>query len=60
MLDRSADMARIFPDLKQESTLLLVPTFQRTSCDLSAWGDEEAAEKDRCLEQAHCSLPPSP
>ena len=48
-------MSRIFPEMKAQAELLLVPTFQGTSCDLSAWGDEEAKEKDRCLEQVGTS-----
>ena len=37
--------------LNPKEELLVVPVFQKSAVDLSHWGDEEAKEKDRLLEQ---------
>ncbi len=49
------EIFRIFPDakppkLEQNSReLFIIPTFQKTECDLLAFGEEPEREKDRLL-----------
>lgn len=47
------EVVSVFPDavLTTQSSLLVIPTFQKSSIDLLEYGDEQAAEKDRLLEQ---------
>lgn len=46
------ELDAVFPDIHitRDTRLLLVPTFQKASIELLAFGAEEASEKDRLLE----------
>ncbi|OLY85702.1 Methylmalonic aciduria and homocystinuria type D-like protein [Smittium mucronatum] len=46
-----SEMKLIFPSLPKDklSDLLIIPTFQKTSCSLIDWGGETQEEKDRKL-----------
>ncbi|KAA8499432.1 Methylmalonic aciduria and homocystinuria type D-like, mitochondrial [Porphyridium purpureum] len=54
------EVAGVFPDQREailskdpsgNSALLIVPTFQKAAASLLSWGDVQAAEKDRLLEE---------
>merc|ERR1712046_492873 len=45
------EMGIVYADLKKEDEVLVIPTFQPSKVDLSSWGNEQAVEKDRLLEQ---------
>merc|ERR1711924_125847 len=44
------EMGMVFPGVNVNE-MLVVPAMQRSTVDLSEWGDEQAKEKDRLLEQ---------
>ena len=44
-------MGIIFQDLARTDKVLVLPVFQQSKVDLSNWGEEQAVEKDRLLEQ---------